>query len=56
MGKAERRYAGVTHVDVNDLGPENVRMIHDLMGSQGIGISALATTRIRSPRMPRSPA
>ena len=26
-GKAERRYAGVTHVDVNDLSPEKAEAV-----------------------------
>jgi sugar phosphate isomerase/epimerase len=40
-GKAERRYAGVTHVDVHDLGPERVREIQEPQRRYGVSISAL---------------
>lgn len=40
-GKAERRYAGVTHIDVTDLGPETAKRIGDLVASSGVSISAL---------------
>ena len=30
-GKAERRYAGVTHLDVAALGSDDVQRVHDLM-------------------------
>jgi sugar phosphate isomerase/epimerase len=40
-GRAERRYAGVTHVDVNELTKDNAGKIHDLMSSHGVSISAL---------------
>lgn len=40
-GKAERRYAGVTHVDVTDLGTAGVTGIGDLMASSGVSISGL---------------
>jgi sugar phosphate isomerase/epimerase len=40
-GKAERRYAGVTHVDVTDLDAAGVERISDLMASHGVSISGL---------------
>ncbi len=40
-GRAERRYAGVTHVDVTDLGPGGAMRIGDLMASSGVTISGL---------------
>lgn len=41
VGRAERRYAGVTHVDVNQLGPAQVRHIHDLCAAHSLEISGL---------------
>lgn len=41
VGKAERRYAGVTHIDVTDLSEEKVRYINDYMKKRGVEISAL---------------
>lgn len=41
VGKAERRYAGVTHVDVNNLGEAEVKRIHELTQSTGVRISGL---------------
>jgi sugar phosphate isomerase/epimerase len=40
-GKSERRYAGVTHLDVTDLGPDATRHVRDLLGRTGVGISGL---------------
>jgi sugar phosphate isomerase/epimerase len=40
-GKAERRYAGVTHVDVNDLGSDRIRDIQELQSRHGVSLSAL---------------
>lgn len=40
-GKAERRYAGVTHVDVTDLSPGAIDRIRDLVALQQIEISGL---------------
>ncbi len=40
-GKAERRYAGVTHVDVTEFGPEQVRHVQELARLHGVGISGL---------------
>ena len=40
-GKAERRYAGVTHIDVNQLSESQVENIHDLCSKHGIEISGL---------------
>ena len=41
VGKAERRYAGVTHIDVNDLSPERIKSVQDILAAKDIGISAL---------------
>jgi sugar phosphate isomerase/epimerase len=41
VGKAERRFAGVTHVDVSDLGRDRIEEIHDLAAKQGVEISGL---------------
>jgi sugar phosphate isomerase/epimerase len=41
FGKAERRYAGVTHIDVSSLGPENVKRVRDLCARYGVGVSGL---------------
>jgi len=40
-GKAERRYAGVTHVDVADFDRDAAKRVNDLMGSAGVQISGL---------------
>lgn len=40
-GKAERRYAGVTHIDVNVLGKNEVAYIKDYLVQKNIYISAL---------------
>ncbi len=40
-GKAERRYAGVTHVDVAGLKKSDARRINDLLGAAGVAISGL---------------
>jgi sugar phosphate isomerase/epimerase len=40
-GKAERRYAGVTHLDATDLSPDAVRHVRDLIDMQGVEISGL---------------
>lgn len=41
VGKAERRYAGVTHIDANDLSPERINSIQELLSEKGISVSAL---------------
>lgn len=41
-GKAERRYAGVSHIDVSDMGEEAVSNIHQLLNNYHMEISALA--------------
>jgi sugar phosphate isomerase/epimerase len=41
VGKAERRYAGVTHIDANDLSPERIKSVQDLLTEKGISVSAL---------------
>jgi sugar phosphate isomerase/epimerase len=41
VGKAERRYAGVTHVDVSALDVAGARKIKDLCAQTGVGISGL---------------
>jgi len=40
-GKAERRYAGVTHIDVNELTEEKVEYIKKYLAKKGVEISAL---------------
>lgn len=40
-GKAERRYAGVTHIDVTNLSKEKVDSIHKLLKEKGVSISGL---------------
>ena len=39
--KAERRYAGITHIDVNELGEERIASINGLVESTGVAISGL---------------
>ncbi len=41
VGKAERRYAGVTHIDAYDLSPERINSIQELLIEKGISVSAL---------------
>ena len=41
VGKADRRYAGVTHVDVVDLTPDDADRINNQVAEAGIEISAL---------------
>src|SRR5947209_1788789 len=41
VGKAERRYAGVTHIDVAGFGEEEAGRVRALVERTGIGISAL---------------
>lgn len=41
MGKAERRYAGVTHIDVAKLKKKEVKSIHATLDKHGIQISSL---------------
>lgn len=40
-GRAKRRYAGVTHIDVTELSKENIREIQDLVTETGVEISSL---------------
>jgi sugar phosphate isomerase/epimerase len=40
-GKAERRYAGVTHLDVSDFGPSQAEETRSLMAQTGVEISGL---------------
>lgn len=40
-GKAERRYAGVTHIDVTDFEEQDARKVRDLADSHGVKISGL---------------
>lgn len=40
-GKAERRYAGVTHVDVVNLSNDDAKRILELFGKSGVSISGL---------------
>jgi sugar phosphate isomerase/epimerase len=41
VGKAERRYAGVTHIDVTNLSKEKADSIQNLLKEKGVGISGL---------------
>lgn len=41
VGKAERRYAGVTHIDVTRVDDNEVRRIHELLQQYGVAISGL---------------
>src|SRR5262245_35702665 len=40
-GKAERRYAGVTHVDVSAFDAGQARKVADIMAASGVAISGL---------------
>jgi sugar phosphate isomerase/epimerase len=40
-GKAERRYAGITHIDVTSFGKDDAKRVLDLAGRKGISISGL---------------
>jgi len=40
-GKAERRYAGVTHLDVTRLTPDALKRVNDLTAATGVAISGL---------------
>jgi sugar phosphate isomerase/epimerase len=40
-GKAERRYAGVTHIDVTSLDADGIKRIGDLCASKGVSLSSL---------------
>jgi sugar phosphate isomerase/epimerase len=40
-GKAERRYAGITHVDVTEFGPEDAKQVLQVVQAAGVEISAL---------------
>ena len=42
QGKAERRYAGVSHIDVDNISPEYIAYIKDFCAKKGIEISSLA--------------
>lgn len=41
QGKAERRYAGVTHIDVTDFSEEDAQAVHQLVAQYGVKISGL---------------
>jgi sugar phosphate isomerase/epimerase len=41
VGKAERRYAGVTHIDVNNFGKAEAERVKGLINKYGVGISSL---------------
>jgi len=41
VGKAERRYAGVTHIDVADLSKKKINEIHNTLEQKGVTISGL---------------
>ncbi|MBR2913883.1 MAG: sugar phosphate isomerase/epimerase, partial [Oscillospiraceae bacterium] len=42
QGKAERRYAGVSHIDVDDMTDEKAAYINDYCAKKGVEISSLA--------------
>jgi len=41
VGKAERRYAGVTHINVMKLSATRIKEIRDFLNEKGVGISGL---------------
>ena len=41
VGKSDRRYAGVTHIDCAGLGDGEVERTHDVLAASGIEISGL---------------
>jgi sugar phosphate isomerase/epimerase len=41
VGKAERRYAGVTHIDVSDFGDAEASRVRSLVSAAGVSISGL---------------
>ncbi len=41
VGKAERRYAGVTHLDATDFGPAQAEEVRALVAESGVAISGL---------------
>jgi sugar phosphate isomerase/epimerase len=41
LGKAERRYAGITHIDVAKLSDKRIKEIRDILERKGISISGL---------------
>lgn len=41
VGKAERRYAGVTHVDVSDMSEERIKIINSYLALKSISVAAL---------------
>ena len=41
VGKADRRYAGVTHIDVTSLDDSAIAQIHDSLEKTGVSISGL---------------
>ena len=41
QGKAERRYAGVTHVNTEQLDADGIQSVHDLTARHGVSISGL---------------
>lgn len=41
VGKAERRYAGITHIDVSKLTNKSMKEIHNLLEQYGVSISGL---------------
>jgi sugar phosphate isomerase/epimerase len=40
-GKAERRYAGITHIDVAGFSPDDAKRVQDLTAKYGVAISGL---------------
>ncbi len=53
VGGSERRYAGVTHIDVDSLDDRRVAEIHQLVAETGFRFPVSATTPILSRRPKR---
>ena len=41
VGRSERRYAGVTHLDVSAVGPDQVRRTRELLAAASVEISGV---------------
>ena len=57
VGKSERRYAGITHINMDELDEGKAGQIKDLTESAGISISGLGTgMSMNMHRQPRAEA
>lgn len=52
-GKADRRYAGVTHIDVSSLDQAGLEKVQSQVEAAGVAISGLGIIQMRSRRMPK---